>query len=75
MDLENITGPMENNTRVNGAIIKCTEKEPLSGKIRRNIKASSSMTSARAEEHSVGLMADNMSANGKPENNMEKEPT
>ena len=26
--LENITGPMENNTRENGAIIKCTEKEP-----------------------------------------------
>jgi hypothetical protein len=28
VDLENITGPMENNTRENGAIIKCTEKEP-----------------------------------------------
>jgi len=66
---------MENNTRENGAIIKCTEKEPLSGKTRRSIKVSSSTTSVRAEEHSAGPMAGSTSANGKLENSMEKVPT
>ena len=73
VDTVNITGLMVNNMKVNGAITKCTAKERLSGKTRRNIKELSSMTREKAAEPLVGLMADNMLANGEPENNTVRE--
>ena len=41
VDMESTTGQMENNTKVNGVIIKCMEKAPLSGKTRKSTKVNS----------------------------------
>ena len=64
-DSVSIIGQTANNTKAPGTKIRCMEKEHLYGKIRKNIRVNSSMTSVRVPEHSVGPMVDNMLESGR----------
>jgi hypothetical protein len=67
-------GQMDVATRVSGRITTCMAKAFIPGRMGGDMKENMQMTESMDMESTLGLMADSMSASGKTENNMEKEP-
>ena len=63
-------GLMEDSLKVSGKIIKCMEKELLSGQMVANTKVSTSMRRKKAMESSVGPTEDAIRENGETESKM-----
>ena len=70
---EHIHGFKTENTSETGKIIKCMEKEELSGLMEKFMKEIIKMTENMVLVHSAGQMEENMSVNGRMANSMEEE--
>jgi hypothetical protein len=68
-------GPTRELILVTGLIIKCREKESLSGLMEESMKVNTTMTKKKALEYLAGQMVRNMQACGKMESNMAKVPS
>jgi hypothetical protein len=64
MDLANISGKAVDNTKVNGSIIRCMDKDTIYGKTAGNMKEATIMIGNMVQVAITGLTVKNSRANG-----------